>query len=417
MFSLRALAAALRVYAVGIAVALAQLLRRLRGDFQPPDLPPQPGRVAVVTGGAEGIGLSTARRLARLGMRVVVAGNDERKGRAAVDVIRAESGADSAHFLFLELASLASVRRFVREFEASGRPLHVLVNNAGVMLEPRGETEDGFERHAGVNFLGHFLLTLLLLPALRASGRPGRGSRVVTLGSATHRVAGLDPRDLRGRLPYSAHAAYAGSKLALALFALRLQRLLDARGDPVTSNLADPGVADTALYRHAWAGLRAARRALGRLAFKTPDEAAWTPAYAAAAAELEGVGGRYLYDEAEAEPAEAARNRALQRALWAEACRATGLEDETAGCVCEAGRGRAGPGRALSGPLSRFLWDGRAWAAPGLCLRVLGPLPVHKTHFLSTKSHFPSPRPAFPAAPTPGSRPAPRGSARIPQNR
>ncbi|XP_076778266.1 polyprenol dehydrogenase-like [Arvicanthis niloticus] len=328
---LRALRAALRVYVVGVAVMMTQLLRRLRGDFRPPELPPQPGRVAVVTGGAEGIGLSTARRLARLGMRVVVAGNDERKGREAVSSIRAESGSDSADFLFLDLASLASVRRFVREFRASGRPLHLLVNNAGIMMEPRGETDDGFERHVGVNFLGHFLLTLLLLPSLRVGGAGGRSSRVVTVGSATHRVGEIDMADLHGRSAYSAHAAYAGSKLALALFSLRLQRLLDARGDRVTANMADPGVVDTALYRHLWVGARAVQRGLGWLLFKTPDEGSWTPVYAAAAPELEGVGGRYLYNEAEAEPAAAARDPELQRRLWAEACRLTGVADETAG--------------------------------------------------------------------------------------
>ncbi|XP_021053412.1 dehydrogenase/reductase SDR family member on chromosome X [Mus pahari] len=192
------------------------------------------------------------------------------------------------------------------------------------MLEPRGETEDGFERHLGVNFLGHFLLTRLLLPALRASGAEGRGSRVVTVGSATHYVGAVDLDDLQGRHAYSPYAAYAQSKLALTLFALRLQRLLEARGDPVTSNVADPGVVDTELYRHAGWVLRAAKRALGWLVFKTPDEGAWTTVYAAAAPELEGVGGRYLRDEAEAEPLKAARDPELQQRLWAEGLRLTG---------------------------------------------------------------------------------------------
>ncbi|XP_030107498.1 dehydrogenase/reductase SDR family member on chromosome X homolog isoform X3 [Mus musculus] len=197
-------------------------------------------------------------------------------------------------------------------------------DRAGVMLEPRAETEDGFERHLGVNFLGHFLLTLLLLPALRASGAEGRGSRVVTVGSATHYVGTVDMADLHGRHAYSPYAAYAQSKLALALFALQLQRILDARGDPVTSNMADPGVVDTELYRHAGWVLRTVKRFLGWLVFKSPEEGAWTLVYAAAAPELEGVGGRYLRDEAEAEPLGTARDQELQRRLWAEGLRLTG---------------------------------------------------------------------------------------------
>lgn len=332
--ALRALRAALRVYAVGVAVVMTQLLRRLRGGLRPPDLPPQPGRVAIVTGATEGIGRSTARQLARLGMRVIVAGNQETRGRKVVDSIRAEYGRDSAHFLFLDLASLSSVCDFVREFSALGLPLHVLVNNAGVMLEPRGETQDGFERHVGVNYLGHFLLTLLLLPALRSAGSRGRGSRVVTVASATHYVGEVDVRDLSGSGPaYSPHAAYAGSKLALVLFSLRLQLILDARGDPVTANIADPGVVDTALYRHAWWGTRAVKWALGWLLFKTPDEGAWTSVYAAVEPKLEGIGGRYLLDEAEAEPLAAARDPELQRALWAESCRLTGVDEDGGGSL------------------------------------------------------------------------------------
>ncbi|XP_052028000.1 dehydrogenase/reductase SDR family member on chromosome X isoform X2 [Apodemus sylvaticus] len=269
-------------------------------------------------------------------MRVVVAGHDELKGREVVSAIRAESGSDeSAHFLFLDLASLASVRGFVRDFRASGLPLHVLVNNAGVMMEPRGETQDGFERHLGVNFLGHFLLTRLLLPALRGSAhggdvtrRQGRGSRIVTVASATHYVGEMDMADLQGRSAYSPHAAYAQSKLALVLFSLRLQRLLAARRDPVTANMADPGVVDTALYRHTWWGTRAVKRALGWLLFKTPDEGAWTSVFAAATPALEGVGGRYLRDEAEAEPLGAAQDPALQWRLWAEASRLTGVAED-----------------------------------------------------------------------------------------
>ncbi|XP_055461193.1 dehydrogenase/reductase SDR family member on chromosome X isoform X3 [Psammomys obesus] len=290
--ALRAVRAAVRVYAVGVAVVVTQLLRRLLGGFRQPALLPQPDRVAIVTGGTDGIGLSTARQLAALRMRVVIAGNNVEKAPEVIRKIREETGN----------------------------------NDAGVMLEPRGETVDGFERHLGVNFLGHFLLTHLLLPLLRASGEPGQATRIVTVASATHYVGELDMDDLQGRAAYSAHAAYAQSKLALVLFSRRLQRLLTSLGDPVTSNAADPGVVNTALYRHTCLGMRAARKALGWLLLKSPEEGAWTSVFAAVAPELEGVGGRYLRDGGvEAEPLGVTGNLGLQRRLWAEGCRLTGI--------------------------------------------------------------------------------------------
>ncbi|XP_050998474.1 dehydrogenase/reductase SDR family member on chromosome X [Acomys russatus] len=322
--SLHALRATVRVYAVGVALVVTQLLRRLRRGFAPPELPPQPGRVAIVTGGTDGIGLSTARQLARLGMRVVIASNNLEKAPEVVRSIQEETGNDAVQFLFLDLASLASVRKFVSDFLALGIPLHVLINNAGIMLVPCGETLDGFESHLGVNFLGHFLLTRLLLPLLRGAGKSGKWARIVTVASATHYVGELDVEDLQGRSAYSPHAAYAQSKLALVMFSLRLQWLLNSRCDPVTSNLADPGVVDTALYRHAWWGLRAAQGVLGWLLLKTPDEGAWTSVYAAASPELEGIGGCYFRDLEWTEPLGAAKDQKLQRWLWAESCRLTG---------------------------------------------------------------------------------------------
>ncbi|XP_035873144.1 dehydrogenase/reductase SDR family member on chromosome X [Phyllostomus discolor] len=232
-------------------------------------------------------------------------------------------------FLYCDLASLESVREFVHKFKAKRIPLHVLVNNAGVMMVPQRKTADGFEEHFGVNYLGHFLLTNLLLDTLQESGCPGRSARVVTVSSATHYVGELDLDDLQSSRCYSPHAAYARSKLALVLFTYHLQRLLAAQGSHVTANAADPGVVDTGLYRHVFWGTRLVQRLFSRWLFKTPDEGAWTPVYTALAPALEGLGGRYLYNEKETASLAVTHDPDLQRGLWARSCVLTAVPDGT----------------------------------------------------------------------------------------
>ncbi|XP_047659335.1 dehydrogenase/reductase SDR family member on chromosome X isoform X1 [Tachysurus fulvidraco] len=186
----------IRLYFIGVKVLIYQLLHR---SFTLPVLPRQNGRVAIVTGGARGMGYETSRHLASLGTHVVIAGNEEEEGLIAVKKIQKESGHRKVEFMCLDLASLQSVRQFVQRFKAKGLPLHILVNNAGVMLVPERKTEDGFELHFGLNYLGHFLLTNLLLDMLRDSGQSRRFSRIVTVSSATHYGGRLDLNDLQGR--------------------------------------------------------------------------------------------------------------------------------------------------------------------------------------------------------------------------
>uniref|UniRef100_A0A8C8YWB3 Polyprenol dehydrogenase n=1 Tax=Prolemur simus TaxID=1328070 RepID=A0A8C8YWB3_PROSS len=303
-----------------------QLLRRLRQE----DLfPPQPDRVAVVTGGTDGIGYATAKRLARLGMHVIIAGNNESKAQDVVSKIKEETLNDRVEFLYCDLTSFTSIRQFVHKFKMKKLPLHVLINNAGVMMVPERKTQDGFEEHFGLNYLGHFLLTNLLLDTLRASGAPGRSARVVTVSSATHYVGELDMDDLQSRQCYSPHGAYARSKLALVLFSYQLQRLLAAEGSHVTANVVDPGVVDTELYKHVFWGTRLVQRLFSWLLFKTPDEGAWTSVYAAVTPELEGVGGRYLYNEKETTSLKVTYNQKLQQQLWATSCRMAGVPNVT----------------------------------------------------------------------------------------
>ncbi|XP_037680682.1 dehydrogenase/reductase SDR family member on chromosome X-like [Choloepus didactylus] len=232
-------------------------------------------------------------------------------------------------FLFCDLASMRSIREFVQQFREKNISLHVLVNNAGVMLVPERKTKDGFEEHFGLNYLGHFLLTNLLLDLLKQSGSPSHGARVVTVSSATHYVGELDMDDLQSSNGYSPHRAYAQSKLALILFSYHLQGLLASEGSHVTSNVADPGVVNTDLYRHAFWGTRLIKKLFGWLLFKTSEEGAWTSVYAAVAPELEGIGGHYLYNEKPTASLQVTYDKQLQRELWSTSCKMTGILDVT----------------------------------------------------------------------------------------
>ncbi|XP_067116082.1 dehydrogenase/reductase SDR family member on chromosome X [Osmerus mordax] len=313
----------IRLYWVGVQVLLYQLFNK---SFALPVLPKQNGRVAIVTGGARGMGFETARHLASLGMHVVIAGNVEEEGRAAVKSIHEEGHQGKAEFLFLDLASLKSIRQFVQRFKDRGLPLHVLVNNAGIMLVPERKTEDGFELHFGLNYLGHFLLTNLLLDSLKRSGRQKACSRIVTMSSATHYAGRLNMEDLQGRSCYCAHGAYAQSKLALVLFTYHLQEKLTAGGDHVTANAVDPGMVDTDLYQNLCSPAQAAKRPVAKMLFRTPAEGASTAIYAATASELEGVGGCYLYNGGKTQSADITYDGEKQAELWKRSCSLVGLQ-------------------------------------------------------------------------------------------
>jgi NAD(P)-dependent dehydrogenase (short-subunit alcohol dehydrogenase family) len=218
------------------------------------DIPPQANRLAVITGATGGLGYETALALAGAGARVVLTGRSDAKGQVALQNIRAAHPVATISYENLDLASLASVRAFAAKFAGEHETLDLLVNNAGVMLPPkRYETADGFELQFGTNYLGHFALTALLLPLLRAGQRP----RVVNLSSAAHKMqADIHFDDLQWTRRFNSWQAYAQSKLAMLIFALELQRRSDAGGWGLMSNAAHPGFART--------GLQSAGPGLGR---------------------------------------------------------------------------------------------------------------------------------------------------------
>ncbi len=208
------------------------------------DIPDRSGRVAVVTGANGGLGLEVARELARKGARVVMAARDQAKADEARSSILAEIPDASLEPRPLDLASLASVREAAAAIVASHPAIDVLVNNAGVMGIPERRTEDGFEMQFGVNHLGHFALTALLLPALLSSA-DARVVSVTSTGRHTGRAVDPDNPHMKGR--YDPWRAYGQSKLANVHFALELDRRFRAAGVPARSIVVHPGFVDTDL--------------------------------------------------------------------------------------------------------------------------------------------------------------------------
>ncbi|KOV67925.1 oxidoreductase [Streptomyces sp. MMG1121] len=221
------------------------------------DIPDLTGRLAVVTGANSGLGYVTTRELARRGAKVVLACRSGTRGSAAVERLLGEVPRADVELGALDLGDLASVRDFARRLPYDR--VDLLVNNAGVMAVPYGTTADGFETQFGVNHLGHFALTGLLLPRLLATP----GARVVTVSSLMHVLANIDPRHLNSRLRYRRWVVYGRSKSANLLFTHELARRLAARGADVVALAAHPGYAATNLQT---AGPRAeGRRAVERV--------------------------------------------------------------------------------------------------------------------------------------------------------
>ena len=208
------------------------------------DIPDQHGRTAVVTGANGGLGLETARALAVKGAHVVMAVRNQKKAQAAVDEIRAGAPDASLELVALDLAAQASVRAAAGQITAGHKNIDLLINNAGVMGIPETKTVDGFEMQFGVDHLGHWTLTALLLPALLRTS----GARIVTVTSTAHHMGrAVDPANphLKGR--YRPWRAYGQAKLANYHFGLGLQRELENARADTASLIAHPGLSNTDL--------------------------------------------------------------------------------------------------------------------------------------------------------------------------
>ncbi len=293
------------------------------------DMPSLAESRVVVTGANSGIGLEATREFARAGATVVMACRSRERAETAAGEIYADVGDATLEIESLDLASLESIREFVDR--VSNHDIDVLVNNAGVMAIPRGETEDGFERQIGINHLGHFALTGLVFEDLAP------GSRVVTVSSAMHERGEIDFEDLHGEVSYGPWDAYSQSKLANVLFARELDRRIGESDRNVTSVAAHPGYADTDLQarvgRSRDSKLRETIMDLTNVVFAQSAERGALPTlYAATAADVrsgeyygpDGLLGMRGFPEPQ-QPSRAAQDPDTAQRLWERSVQETGV--------------------------------------------------------------------------------------------
>lgn len=288
------------------------------------------GKHAFVTGSTGGLGIETARALAAVGASVTIAGRSAEKIDAALGTLREQVPDATFDAQAVDLASLASIADAAKNFVGRGQSIDLLINNAGVMMCPEGQTADGFETQFGTNHLGHFALTAQLMPALAT------GARVVTLSSGAHLRGSVDLDDLNWQTrDYDPNLAYSQSKTANIWFASELQRRHGAR---LLSLSVHPGVIQTDLSRHlpqaVLDGMREMFESAG-IVRKTVPQGAATSVWAATAVELEDHGGEYLLDCQLAQPtsednprsgyAPWAYDLAGAEALWARTEELTGV--------------------------------------------------------------------------------------------
>jgi NAD(P)-dependent dehydrogenase (short-subunit alcohol dehydrogenase family) len=262
------------------------------------------GKICMVTGANSGIGKETAVGLAKQGATVVMVCRDATKGEAALKEIKERTGNSAIELLLADLSSQQAIRNLVTDFKNKYSKLHVLINNAGVVLSRRILTIDGIETQFAVNHLAPFLLTNLLLDVLKASAP----ARVVNLSSGIHKGATID--DLQSEKKYSAFSAYGKSKLALTLFTYELARRL--KGSGVTVNAVHPGVVKTNLGRD----MNWFSRGFTKVFFKSPVKGATTSIYVASSPEIEGITGKYFANKKETPSSKLSYDETAAKQIW-----------------------------------------------------------------------------------------------------
>uniref|UniRef100_UPI00398ED46F retinol dehydrogenase 12-like isoform X2 n=1 Tax=Pristiophorus japonicus TaxID=55135 RepID=UPI00398ED46F len=271
------------------------------------------GKTVIITGANTGIGKETARDLAKRGALIIIACRDTEKGDVAAKEIIEESGNPNIVVKKLDLADTKSIREFAAQINDEQQQVNILINNAGVMMCPYSKTVDGFELQFGVNHLGHFLLTCLLIDLIKRSSP----ARIINVSSTAHKMGTINFEDLNSEKNYNSMKAYAQSKLANIVFTRELARKLE--GTDVVVFSLHPGVVRTDLSRH----LNVVARfglAMLRPFTKSPSSGAETTVYCSVARGLESENGQYFSDCDRASCSPAAYDDETARKLWEVSC-------------------------------------------------------------------------------------------------
>lgn len=292
------------------------------------DMPRQQGKVFVITGGNRGIGWEAVKKLLPLGAHVILGvrrpEETKEKLKKLVEDEHMELNGGTYQVLHLDLMSLESVRKFARQVTDEQSVVHLLLNNAGIMFGPRKETCDNFESQLATNYLGHFLLTSLLMPKLREAGKKEDFARIVNVTSAAHFCGSwMDFEDLQMKNFYSPEAAYGNSKAAQVLFTKYLNDKLKGTDDCyVTVNCLHPGVVNTDLYQHA-----NHIRYLAFMFMKSPEQGGDTLVHAAVSPQMEAKGGLYLENSHVATSSNFTNLLANQKMLWDKTCSLLNIQE------------------------------------------------------------------------------------------
>lgn len=267
------------------------------------------GRVCLITGGTNGIGLETARALAKMGAKVVIVGRNPAKTEDTVAQLKQSTGSQHIDYLIADLSLMAQVRQLADDFKARYDRLDVLLNNAGAMFTNRQLTSEGLEMTFALNHLSYFMLTNLLLDILVDTAP----ARIINVSSDAHRIGELDFDNLQGEKSWHAFKIYGASKLMNILFTKELAHRLENTG--VTANALHPGMVSTSFGRNngaIWNFIFMLTRPFS----KSPADGAKTSVYVASAPELTTVSGQYFDDAQLKQPSKAAYDVEAQQRLW-----------------------------------------------------------------------------------------------------
>ncbi|XP_049291009.1 dehydrogenase/reductase SDR family member on chromosome X [Anopheles funestus] len=281
-----------RMQICGFQALLDDFIMRPRNKVE---LYKQPGKIALITGGNRGIGLRIVKKLVECEIEVILGVRNPIDSRKAVEAYLEHAKIPVAscklHYEQLDIGNMKSVREFAGKIRTKFEKIHLLINNAGVMSVPFKLTGEGYESHMAINYYGHFLLTHLLLPQLKAAGTAECKARVVNVSSCVHKIGEIDYKDINKVKNYYPADAYNQSKLAQVLFAKYINLIFEEEGMPILSNSLHPGVVNTDLFEHSSTNYIPWVRAL---LFKNPEEGSRTVVHAAISPKLETRGGCYL---------------------------------------------------------------------------------------------------------------------------